>query len=117
GGVEWSGVPVKSGRWVQRPPHVPSRWPTEIYPSLWPPLISIQPVTTAPYGAENETYAQKLEFRAGALNGFAACQNGKDLSAAAMQAADPNWLAKRHVFLVDDDLVRERGNEPILLLK
>ena len=24
GGVEWSGVPVKSGRWVQRPPHVPA---------------------------------------------------------------------------------------------
>src|SRR5207247_11368944 len=54
GGVEWSGVPVKSGRWVQRPPHVPSRWPTEIYPSLGPPLISIQPVTAAPYGAETQ---------------------------------------------------------------
>jgi hypothetical protein len=117
GGVEWSGVPVKSGRWVQRPPHVPSRWPTEIYPSLWPPLISIQPVTAAQYGSETETYVQKLEFRAGALNGFAACQNGNDLTLTAMQAADPKWLTKRHVFEVDGYVVRERGNEPVFFLK
>ena len=74
-------------------------------------------MTTTPFGAENATYVQKLEFRAGALNGFAACQNAKDLTAATMQVSDPNWLNKRHVFLVDDKVVRERGTEPISFLK
>jgi hypothetical protein len=34
GGVDWSGAPLRSGRWVQHRPHVPNRWPTENYPLL-----------------------------------------------------------------------------------
>jgi hypothetical protein len=105
-GVSWSGLPVRSGRWVQRPPHVPSRWPTEIYPSLWPPVTSAVPMTapspTAPLGV----YVHKLEFRGGALNGFAACHNRKDANLLTIKQVDPDVASKEHVFVVDDQRVR-----------
>jgi hypothetical protein len=72
-GVESSGVPVRSGRWVQRRPHVPSRWPTENYPLLLPPMISADPMQVLAPTAPADVSVHKLDFRDGALNGFAAC--------------------------------------------
>jgi hypothetical protein len=101
-----SGLPVRSGRVVQRSPHVPSHWPTENYPFLWPTLASILPVTVGPIPAP-DTYAQKLEYRDGTLNGFAACQNGRDVFGYKIRSDDPAWMTKRHVFSVDDVVVKE----------
>lgn len=112
GGVEWSGVPVRSGRWAQRPPHVPNRWPTEIYPFLWPPMISANPIAAPPPTAPAEHYVQKLDFSDGALNGFAACHSRRDGIGLAIESVDPGWALKPHVFMVDGERVREgRGGQ------
>jgi hypothetical protein len=105
-GSRSSGLSVRSGRQVQQQPHIPSRWPAETYPLLWPPLTSILPVTMSANPAP-EKYAQKLEFRDGALNGFAACQNSRDASGNRMQSDDPQWMTRRHVFEVDGVVVKE----------
>jgi hypothetical protein len=116
GGVEWSGVPVRSGRWVQRPPHVPSRWPTEIYPFLWPPMTSVDPMTATVPAAPADSYVQKLEFRDGSLNGFAACHSRRDGAGLAIGQVDPGWALKPHVFMVDNERVRETHRGQILML-
>jgi hypothetical protein len=54
-----------------------------------------------------EKYAQKLEFRDGALNGFAACQDSRDASGNRMRSDDPQWMTRRHVFEVDGVVVKE----------
>jgi hypothetical protein len=110
-----SGLPVKSGREVQHSPHVPSRWSAETYPIVRPPLASISPLTALPLSPATEAYVQKLEFRAGALNGFGGCQNVKDGGGAMMRAADPEWKTKRQVFMVDDVVVRDERNPPGLV--
>jgi hypothetical protein len=104
-GVESSGVPVRSGRWVQRRPHVPSRWPTENYPFLQPPMISADPMQAPAPTAPADVYVHKLDFRDGALNGFAACHvvGGPDRL---IDPVDPGWKRKAHVLMVDDQPVR-----------
>jgi hypothetical protein len=110
-----NGLPIRSGRRVQHF-HVPSRWPTEAYPLLWPPMVSAVPLTTVSLSPSTEVYVQKLDFRDGALNGFAACQNRKDRSALFFGDVDPQWNAKRHVFMIDDYVVRERVEGTIYML-
>lgn len=111
-GVDWSGAPVRSGRWVGHRPHVPSRWPSENFPFLWPPMTSALPMTVPAPSARTESYVQKLEFRDGALNGFAACNNLKDANLTRIKAVDPAWAQKPHVFMVDGERVREARGRP-----
>jgi hypothetical protein len=109
------GLPVRSGRQVSsslnadgsRRAHVPSVWPAENYPFLWPPLTSILPVTRSAMNPAPDTYAEKLEFREGALNGFAACQNLSDARGYTVRSEDPQWMTRRHVFEVDGVIVKE----------
>lgn len=109
---EGTGMPVRSGRRVGRGPHTPQRWPTETYPFLMPPLTSAYPISVARPAAPADIHVQKLEFRGGALNGFAACQNHKDIVGIARDAVPAELQAKRHVFMVDDQVVRERLAKP-----
>jgi hypothetical protein len=115
GGVDWSGVPLRSGRWVQRHPHVPNRWPTENYPLLWPPATTALPMTVPQPNRSASRYVQKLEFRDGALNGFAACTSLKDATFARIAAADPGWKQKMHAFEVDTERLREARAKPYAL--
>jgi hypothetical protein len=110
-----SGLPIRSGRYVESPPHMATRWPAETYPFLWPPLVSAQPITTISPSSTIDVYVQKLEFREGALNGFAACQNRKDGSGLSLDVADPAWRSKRHVFMVDDQVVRDKYTRVFML--
>jgi hypothetical protein len=105
GGSGWSGMPLRSGRWAGKG-RMSSRWPTETYPYLWPPLSSAYPVTAIMPSPSVETYVQKLEFRDGALNGFAACQWYQNGIGRQIAEKDPAWERKRHVFMVDDQVVR-----------
>lgn len=100
------GLPLRSGRIVanslnadgSRRRHLAVSWPTETYPFLWPPLTSIMPVEKAA-PAPGSTYVLRLEYRDGALNGFAACQNGgKALEYGSRNGFPP---PVRHVFEVD----------------
>jgi hypothetical protein len=61
-------------------------------------------------------YVQKLEFRDGALNGFAACHNRKDANGYAIREVDPGWARKLHVFMVDDQRLRDMNGGPIMML-
>ncbi|MGJ5029032.1 hypothetical protein ACQR1I_19495 [Bradyrhizobium sp. HKCCYLS2038] len=70
-----SGQPLRSGRVVGATPHVASRWPTEVYPLLWPGLLSITPVKKTPYDDREDRFVVNLDFRGGEMNGFAACQD------------------------------------------
>lgn len=117
-----SGLPVQSGRLVgsslnadgSRRAHVPSRWPTENYPSLWPTLTSVLPVTMGPIPSPG-AYAQKLEYREGQLNGFAACQNSAEAQGYRIRSEDPAWMTKRHLFQVDDVVVKELSQKTPML--
>jgi hypothetical protein len=100
------GVPLRSGLQVGKAPLVPSRWPTETYPFIMPPLTSAYPIAAAPRSARTEIHVQKLEFRDGALNGFAACQNRDDIVTIARDDVALELKAKRHVFMVDGQVVR-----------
>jgi hypothetical protein len=111
------GLPLRSGRHVGKAPHVKTWWAAEIYPFLWPPIVSVLPMRLVESGAGIGTYVQKLEFREGALNGFAACQNTRDIAGTAMREADPAWKTKRHVFMVDDVVLRELSDETLFGLK
>jgi hypothetical protein len=115
-GVETSGVPVRSGRQVELAPHVSERRPSEIYPFLWPPMTSVSPMSAPAPTAPAEVYVQKLEFRDGALNGFAACHNRRDANGYAINDVDPAWKLKRHVFAVDAQPVRTTHGGPIMSL-
>jgi hypothetical protein len=113
-----NGAPLRSGRWVGRGPHSPTRWPTETYPFLWPPMSSAIPLIATRPTAPSDVYVQKLDFRDGALNGFAACQNRSDLNGLAIEKVDPGWQKhKRHLFMVDDQVVRVGRAEPIRMLQ
>jgi hypothetical protein len=106
-----SGLPIRSGRTVGRPPHLPTRWPTETYPFVWPPVLAALPLVVSQ--APADTYVQKADLRDGALNGFATCQNRNDL----FRPLDPLWQSKRHVFAVDEHVVRVRQGGSIHLLR
>ena len=112
------GAPLRSARRVGSRGQSAVRWPTEIYPFLWPPITSAVPLISPRPTAPSDVYVQKLDFRDGALNGFAACQNRWDLSGLAIEQVDPGWRkAKRQVFMVDDQVVRVGHGEPIRLLQ
>jgi hypothetical protein len=115
-GLSTSGLPVRSGRRVQRAPHTPSRWPTETYPLLWPPMTSAVPMTVPMPTGPADTYVHKLEFRGGALNGFAACNSRKDAFLGAISEVDPGARSKRHVFMVDGHQVIETSGGNIFML-
>jgi hypothetical protein len=105
-GAETSGMPIRSGRRVgkDRPA---GRWPAEYYPFIMPPLTSAYPLIAAPRLARAEIHVQKLEYRNGTLNGFAACQNRDDIVGIARDDVAPAPMARRHVFVVDDQVVRD----------
>lgn len=102
-----SGLAVRSGRIVanslnangSRGRHLAVRWPTETYPFLWPPLTSIMPVAKAAPTPGTSTYVLKLEYRDGALDGFAACQDGRKALEYGSRDGFPPGV--RHVFEVD----------------
>lgn len=108
------GLPVRSGRVVEPSAqrhgvpikHAAVRWPTESYPLLVDPLRSISPITMAAFPPA-DTYRVKLEYRAGELNGLAACQNLVDASGSRVRESDPQWKSKPHVFEVDNVIVKE----------
>jgi hypothetical protein len=107
-------LPVRSGRSVSassQPPYVPSRWPSQVYPFLWPQLTSIDPVAWTPAAPSMKQYVQKVEYRGGALNGFAACQYVGDIDGKGIKRADPGWLIKRRILQVDDVAVRDISDE------
>jgi len=107
-----SGLAVRSGRAVanslkadgSRRRHLAVRWPAETYPFLWPPLASIMPITKAAPTPGMSTYVLKLEYRDGALDGFAACQDGRK----ALEYGSRNGFPPpvRHVFEVDGLVVK-----------
>lgn len=92
---------------MQQRPHVSIRRPVENYPAVFPPVLSASPFTVAPQSSVAEAHIQKLEFREGALNGFGSCQNLPDLVELTKRPAHPG---RRHVFAVDDVVVREARN-------
>jgi hypothetical protein len=107
-----AGLPLRSGRIVSnslnadgsRRRHLAESWPAETYPFLWPPLTSIMPVAKAA-PTPGSTYVLKLEYRDGALNGFAACQNGgKALEYGSRSGFFPPPV--RHVFEVDGSVAK-----------
>jgi hypothetical protein len=108
-----SGLAVRSGRAVanslkadgSRRRHLAVRWPAETYPFLWPPLASIMPITKAAPTPGMSTYVLKLEYRDGALDGFAACQDGRK----ALEYGSRNGFPPpvRHVFEVDGLVVKQ----------
>jgi hypothetical protein len=108
-GVTWSGMPLRSALWVGKG-SAASRWAAEAYPFIMPPLASAYPVTVAP--VSGEAHVQKLEFRDGALNGFAACQNRRDIVGIARDDVVPTLKAKLHVFMVDNQVVRADQPRP-----
>jgi hypothetical protein len=110
-GEREKGLPIRSGRQVGPAPHLPVSWPTEIYPVSVPPVVSAHPLTRVPPSPAVESYANKLEFREGALNGFAMCQNIKDAFGRTVVDADAQWSTKRYVLSVDDVVVREWRND------
>jgi hypothetical protein len=113
-----NGASLRSGRQVGRGHHIPTRWPTETYPFLWRSVSSALPLIATPPTSPSDVYVQKLDFRDGALNGFAACQNRWNLSGLAIEEVDPGWKkTKRHVFMVDDQVVRVGHGESIRLLQ
>ncbi len=106
-GTDQTGMmPVRSGRTVGRAPHAGRAWPAETYPALWPPMTSAHPLTVEPPTAPRDVYLHKLDFREGALNGFAACRNREDSSFLRIAKVDPDWRKKTHVFMVDAEVVR-----------
>jgi hypothetical protein len=116
------GLPIRSGRIVanslnadgSRRRHIAESWPAEIYPFVWQPLTSIMPVAKAAT-APGSNFVLKLEYREGALNGFAACQN-------ASKALEYNYKNQNgfpppvhHVFEIDDLVVKPLvGKLPVL---
>jgi hypothetical protein len=114
--LDTSGLPVRSGRKVGLASHAPSRWPTETYPSLWPPMTSAVPMTAPVPIAPVDTYVHKLEFRGGALNGFAACRSRKDAFLGVINEVDPGARWKRHVFMVDSERLIETSGGNIYML-
>jgi len=108
-----SGLAVRSGRIVgnslnadgSRRRHVPVQWPAETYPFLWPPLTSILPVAKAAPMPGVSTYVLKLEYRDSALNGFAACQDGRKALEYGSRGGFPS--AVRHIFEVDGLVVKQ----------
>jgi hypothetical protein len=109
-------MPIRSGLRIGRF-HKPQRWPAENYPFLWPPLVSASPIAVISPSPQTETYVQKLEFRDGAMNGFAACQNRADASSTSIEREDPRWRNKRHIFMVDNDILRERVSGSVFQLQ
>lgn len=71
-----SGQPLRSGQIVQIPPHVPSSWPSEMYPLMWRGLTSVFPMRKSALG-NNSDFILNLEYRDGATNGFGACQDAR----------------------------------------
>ena len=74
---------------------------------MWPPLASAFPVRAIVPSQAIEVYAEKIDFRDGALNGFASCQTSDDVFGRTVLNADPAAKTKRHVFMVDDQVVRQ----------
>jgi hypothetical protein len=116
-----SGLAVRSGRIVanslkadgSRRRHLAVRWPTETYPFLWPPLASIMPFVKKAPTPGASTYVLRLEYRDGALNGFAACQDGRK----ALEYGSRNGFPPpvRHVFEVDGLVVQQlAGKAPAM---
>jgi hypothetical protein len=65
-----SGVPVRSGRQVQSPPHVPTRWPPDFWPVITPPHS-----TSPPAVAGQKDYIYRALVSDQARKGFAWCDN------------------------------------------
>jgi hypothetical protein len=117
-GTDQTGMmPVRSGRTVGLPPHAERKWPAETYPALWPPMTSAHPLTVEPPSAPRDLYVHKLDFREGALNGFAACRNRQDDIGLRIAKVDPGWRKKTHVFLVGDQVVRRIDDGQIYMLQ
>jgi len=103
GELSW-GQPIRSGQIVGLKPHVPSRWPTETYPLLWPGLTSILPLKRALRSSEAEEFVLNLDLREGAMNGFAACQDARN----AYEYHGPDAPAPvNHVFEIDGVAVKQ----------
>jgi len=102
------GLPIRSGqiigRAVRSGRHIPSRWPTEIYPFLWPPLVSSLPMTKSPESG----YVQKLDYRDGAMIGLVACQSYW----AILFDGSGDQRARRQTFEVDGTVVKEFTGQP-----
>jgi hypothetical protein len=110
-------MPVRSGRTVGLPPHAGRAWPAEAYPALWPPMASAHPLTVEAPTAPQDVYVHKLDFREGALKGFAACRNRQDDAGLRIAKVDPDWRKKTHVFLVDDQVVRRIDDGQVFTLR
>ena len=83
---------------------MPSRWPTETYPLLWPGLTSIMPVKKLPRSPEANGFVLNLDFREGAMNGFAACQDARN----AYEYHGPDAPASvNHVFEIDGIVIKQ----------
>jgi hypothetical protein len=109
-----SDLPVRSGRSVGKG-RVPHRWPTQTYPFLQPPMTSAVPITVPGPIAPADTYVHKLEFRGGALNGFAACYSRRDAYLGAFSEVDPGARWKPQVFMVDDARVIEASRANVYM--
>ena len=103
-GGDLSGQPTRSGQIVGLKPHVPSRWPTETYPLLWPGLTSILPVRKAPPNSETDSFVLNLDYREGSMNGFAACQDARK---ALEYHGRPEPVTVNHVFKIDGVAVKQ----------
>ncbi len=98
-----SGQPLRSGQIVQIPPHVPSEWPSEMYPALWRGLASILPAKKASIDDESG-FVVNLDYRNGAMSGFGACQDARD-DATYTGVRAP--ASAQHVFQVDGLAVKQ----------
>jgi len=114
-GQRTKGLPIRSGRQMGPAPHLPVSWPAELYPLSTPSIVSAHPLRRVPPSPAVESYANKLEFREGALKGFAVCLNSEH--GRAVKDADAQWITKRHVLMVDDVVVGEWRNDRYGLLQ
>jgi len=104
-----SGQPLRSGQIVQIPPHVPSSWPPEMYPLLWRRLSSAFPMRRSALGNDSD-FVLNLEYREGATNGFAACQDARDDLTYRIPAS-----SAAPVFEVDGTVIKELDRKiPVL---
>ncbi|MCS3761249.1 hypothetical protein [Bradyrhizobium centrosematis] len=98
-----SGQPLRSGQIVQIPPHVPSVWPSEMYPLLFRGVKSIMPVKKVPID-DGSGFVVNLDYRDGATNGFGACQ---DARTAFEYTGVHSPQSASHVFEVDGVVVKQ----------
>ena len=75
-------------------------------------MTSVLPMTVPVPTAPMDTYVHKLEFRGGALNGFAACKSRRDAFLEAINEVDPGARWKRQVFMLDSEQVIEMTGNP-----